>query len=53
MHIAMCLTPCQLTEIWIGWDIVWLEGGMRIVIIKQYDSREGDGDSTVDDCEKF
>jgi hypothetical protein len=40
MHISMCLRPRQLTEIWIRWDIVWLEGGMHIVIIKQYDSRE-------------
>ena len=33
MHIAMCLTPCQLTEIWIGWDIVWLEGECILLLL--------------------
>jgi|SoiMetStandDraft_2_1073263.scaffolds.fasta_scaffold19007_1 hypothetical protein len=33
MHIAMCLTPCQLIEIWIGWDIVWLEGECILLLL--------------------
>ena len=36
---------------WMGYSLA--RGGMHIVIIKQYDSREGDGDSKVDDCEDF
>jgi hypothetical protein len=31
--IAMWLRPCQLTEIWIGWDIVWLEGECILLLL--------------------
>ena len=33
MRISMCLRPCQLTEIWIGWDIVWLEGECILLLL--------------------
>ena len=29
----MCLRPCQLTEIWIGWDIVWLDGECILLLL--------------------
>ena len=38
---------------WMGYNLA--RRGMHTVIIKQYDSREGDGDSDSkdDDCEEF
>lgn len=29
----MCLRPCQLTEIWIGSDIVWLDGECILLLL--------------------
>ena len=29
----MCLRSCQLTEIWIGWDIVWLDGECILLLL--------------------